>query len=204
MSLPQPQAWDRSIETRETPTAYRAFMDYCRMGTRRSLRALLEQYTQQAPNKHPTEKPPTVHWWTLCDWSKRHEWQRRVGYWDANQERLRTEQSNQVIADMNRRHAHIGMLGQQKGLAKLQSLLGTEITVNEATRLLDIATKIERVARGEPVTIETHQHGGPHGGPIPIREIVVIRPAKKRQFPKEQDDGDPDEEPSGETPSVET
>ena len=174
MGLPQPQPWDRSIETRETPTAYRAFMDYCRMGLSCSLRALLARYTQQAHNVDPTEKPPTTYWWTLCDWSKRHEWHPRVPYWDANQERLRTEQSNQVIADMNRRQAQLGMMGQQKGIAKLQSLIGTELTVGEAIRLLDVATKIERVARGEPATIESrarwaewwpHSHKGDRGHP---------------------------------------
>jgi len=153
------------------------------------LRALLEQFVQQGVNKESTEKPPTIYWWTLCKWSKCHEWQRRVPYWDANQERLRTEQSNQVIADMNRRHAQIGMLGQQKGLAKLQSLLGTEITVNEATRLLDIATKIERVARGEPVTIETHEHRGPDGGPIPIKYVIVHLSSEDKQDGQDGHDG---------------
>jgi len=108
---------------------------------------------------------------------------------------------------MNRRHAQIGMLGQQKGLAKLQSLLGTEITVNEATRLLDIATKIERVARGETVTIETHEHSGPHGGPIPITEIIVERPAPREDLGKDgedgQDAGDGDGDGAGRTSALE-
>ena len=189
MGLPQPQPWDRSIETRETPTAYRAFMDYCRMGPRRSLRALLERYILQVSDNAPTEKSPTVYWYTLGTWSRRHEWQRRVPYWDADQERLRTEEHNKEIADMNRRQAALGLLGQQKATVKLQSLIGKELSSAEATRLMDVATRIERVARGEPATIEGLQHSGPHGGSIPITEIIVRRPAPKEKLDKQGEDG---------------
>ena len=184
MALPRPEPWDRSIDTHETPRAYRAFLDYCWMQEARSLRDLVRRYQAQmeqyredpARNQYgpSTEKPPTIYLSTLGDWSRRHQWQIRVQYWDDEQERLRAERNNKEIADMNRRQAQLGMMGQQKGIAKLQSLIGTELTVGEAIRLLDVATKIERVARGEPATIESrarwaewwpHSHKGDRGHP---------------------------------------
>ena len=77
---------------------------------------------------------------------------------------------------MDRRQANLAVLGQSKVLEKLQSLLGVDLTMSEAIRLFDIATRIERVARGEPESIERREHSGPGGGPIPVREIVVELP----------------------------
>jgi len=81
------------------------------------------------------------------------------------------------------------MLAQQKALAKLQSLLGTEITASEAARFMVEGTGIERVARGEPVTIETHEHRGPGGAAIRIREIVMIRRVKIQEVSEDGEDG---------------
>lgn len=209
MAIPTPQPWDRSIETRETPTAYRAFMDYCRMGTRRSLRALRERYIEQEVSDESAQKPPTIYTSTLFNWSLRHHWQKRVRLWDAHQEHLKAEEHNQVIADMNRRHAQMGMIAQQKALAKLTSLSadGKAITVTEATRLMVEGSRTERLARGEPVSIETHEHRGPHGGPIPITEIIVRKPAKDELPGKEHDDGqnggDGDGDGAGRTATME-
>lgn len=164
-------------------------MDYCRMGTRRGLRALLARYTQQRRNGDPTEKPPTIYWWTLCHWSRDHKWQKRVVLWDDHQARLLTEEHNKVIADMNRRHAQMGMIAQQKAVAKLGELTGSELSVSEATRLMVEGTGIERVARGEPVTIETHEHKGPDGGPIPIKYVVVHLSGEEKNDQHDGSDG---------------
>jgi len=92
----------------------------------------------------------------------------------------------------------------------LQLLSSKEMTVNEATRLLEIATRIERVARGEPETIERLQHSGHHGGPIPITEIIVERPAPKEDLGKGgedsedgQDAGDGEGDGAGRTSALE-
>jgi len=218
MALPQPEPWDRSIETHETSRAYRAFMDYCWMQEARSLRDLVRRYQAQMGqykeglgrklDEDRTVKPPTIYWHTLTDWSGRHQWQIRVQHWDAEQHRVLTEENNKAIADMNRRQAALGMLGQQKATVKLQSLMGTELSITEATRLMDVATSVERVARGEPATIEGHEHSGPKGGPIPIREIVMIRGLTKLQIEAgdgddggDGHDGDPGGHGSGDSPS---
>ena len=111
--------WDRNLETKETRRAHRAFMDYCRMGPKRSLRQLLARYREQReqdvgrkPYEPGTENPPTIYWNTLTDWSRRHHWQDRVAFWDAEQERIRTEEHQQKIREMSCRHAQLGMIGQ--------------------------------------------------------------------------------------------
>jgi len=62
----------------ESARANAALRTYFRMGAARSLRALWEQYKQRVGNKEATEKPPTVQWWTLSNWSLRYDWQKRV------------------------------------------------------------------------------------------------------------------------------
>lgn len=191
MAIPTPQPCDRSIDTRETPTAYRAFMDYCRMGTKRSLRALVQRYLVQPASNAQAEEPPTIYTSTLFGWSRRHDWQKRVRLWDTHQEHLKAEEHNKVIADMNRRHAQMGMIAQQKALAKLTSLSadGKTITVTEATRLMVEGSRTERLARGEPVTIETHEHRGPHGGDIPIKYAIVHLPPDEGDDAQDGQDG---------------
>jgi len=62
----------------ESARANVALRDYFRMGAGRSLRSLLERYLVQGTSKEQTEKPPTLHWSTLCGWSAKFDWQKRV------------------------------------------------------------------------------------------------------------------------------
>lgn len=75
----------------ESKKALSAFMTYFQMGAARSLRDLLKKYQkqdseykrqeaaeQQANDESATEKPPTVSWWTLGNWSKNNYWQARI------------------------------------------------------------------------------------------------------------------------------
>ena len=76
----------------ESRKAHNAFMTYFQMGVARSLRDLLEKYQkqdneykqeideneQQDSNEQATEKPPTLSWWTIGNWSKNNHWQVRI------------------------------------------------------------------------------------------------------------------------------
>lgn len=61
----------------ETQKAYAAFLDYCRMGAGRSLRALVQTYREP-----DAENPPTKHDATVFGWSSRFQWQERIGEYD--------------------------------------------------------------------------------------------------------------------------
>lgn len=181
--------WDRNRKTNETPTAFRAFMDYCRMGTKRSLRTLAERYTQQHHSDPSAQKPPTLFVNTLFYWSLQHGWQERVTVWDVQQERIKAETHQAAIDEMNRRHAQMALMGQQKWVHKIQDLAKDQLTVSEANRMFDMLTKLERVARGEPATIDAHRLQDAQGGTVPIREIVMIRDVKRKDLDEQSDDG---------------
>ena len=57
---------------RESPAAYRAFLDYVMMGTERSLTKLESLY------RSSSEPTPTKHLRTLKQWSADHHWQERL------------------------------------------------------------------------------------------------------------------------------
>lgn len=64
---------------RESKRSYAAFLDYCNMGTGRSLRKLFERYDAM-------ETPPTKSFPTIANWSKNFFWVERAAAWDAMQQ----------------------------------------------------------------------------------------------------------------------
>jgi hypothetical protein len=69
----------------ESKKAHLAFMDYFLAGVARTLRDLHQKYQDQAAeneqqdsNEQATEKPPTISWWTIGNWSKNNHWQARI------------------------------------------------------------------------------------------------------------------------------
>lgn len=62
----------------ETRPAADALLDYYRMGSGRSLRALLERYRTQAGSEGDSIRPPTRRFSTLFGWSRNNDWQARI------------------------------------------------------------------------------------------------------------------------------
>jgi hypothetical protein len=90
--------WDEPLqrcpEIGESRAANQGLHDYALMGPRRSLRSLLEQYS----NVPPTKKPPTRYFHTLATWSNKYDWVARVNRWqklgqDRAQEEWRERQN---------------------------------------------------------------------------------------------------------------
>ncbi len=88
----------------ESVKAHAAFLDYVRMGPRRSLRQLQAQYVKQAASVEQAdsgarmELPPTVKINSLFTWSVRYEWQARIA--DYQKER---DRQDQAVAEARRR-----------------------------------------------------------------------------------------------------
>src|SRR5689334_17099013 len=70
--------------------ANRALRDYALMGSRRSIKALLDRYVimedEWSKNKTRIDRPPTVRWMTLSNYSVKYRWVERA---KANDEILR-------------------------------------------------------------------------------------------------------------------
>ena len=105
-------------------------------------------------------------------WSSRWRWVERCRAYDdylLHQDRLCREKERK---DMATRHAKIAVLGQNlvvKGIEKLVADVGQgkrDLSASDASRLLDVAVKIERLSRGEPTEIS--ELGGSDEHPIRV------------------------------------
>jgi len=105
-------------DRRETTASNSAFVEYCRMGTKRSLRALQERFEEQADavtNGDGDKLPPTTKLKTIGEWSKDFNWVKRAEDYDQviREERLKADEADRLEERQNRRailkdmHKHV-------------------------------------------------------------------------------------------------
>lgn len=144
----------------EHPRAYAAFKVYRDMGPERSIKKVVRSHGKAKA--------------TLETWSRRHGWQERVAAWDADQEEKRRKAEDEAL----KQEAAVWAIRQrevrqrdwddaQTLRSKVRDMLnfplttrvvrqdGQEIhihpakfTLNNCARMLDIASKLERLATG--------------------------------------------------------
>jgi len=170
MSDEEKQSWDR--QSGESSKAYAHFCLYRDMGFSRSLRAL------------ENLDGCTSGYRQLGRWSSRWQWVERCQDYDDHlqyQDRLRQEKERK---DMLTRHGKIAVLGQSlvvKGIEKLIADVNQGrrcLSASDASRLLDVAVKIERLSRGEPTEIS--ELGGSDEHPIRVSVEERARQAVER------------------------
>ncbi len=120
----------------------------------------------------------------LNRWSSRWRWVERCQKYDdhlLHQDRLRQEKERR---DMVSRHAKIAVLSQNlvvKGIEKLVAEVEQgrrDLSASDASRLLDVAVKIERLSRGEPTEIS--ELGGSEERPLKLSIEERARQAVKK------------------------
>jgi Lon protease-like protein len=121
---PDRPAWDRQAE--ETDSQWAAFERYRDM-EKRSLR-------QAGGN--------------ATNWSSQWSWAYRVAEWDRYIVHQEAEALVRYRVDMNERHRNISRLLQSKVVQWLQNVDPNKMSASEATRALDVATRLERLAAG--------------------------------------------------------
>ena len=145
-----------------------AFDLYVRLGSDRSLEALLEAIRDD-PSLIGLKR--TLSRSTLEAWSSACHWQDRL----LDLERQATEQDREQqlrdLLEMNERHAREGLALQQKGVERLQSLPAEQLSPSDAVRALIEGVRLERLARGEPTDRITHRGEESHG-PIDLRRFT--------------------------------
>ena len=162
--------WDR--QPGESSKGYLHFALYRDMGQDRSLRKLAQAGECRAKVGQ------------LERWSSKWQWVDRSQRYDDHlqyQDRLRQEKERR---DMLSRHAKIAVLGQNlvvKGIEKLIAQIEQgkrDLTASDASRLLDVAVKVERLSRGEPTEIS--ELGGSDEHPIKVNLEDRARQAVER------------------------
>ncbi len=138
------EPWEK--QKGESTQAFEAFGLYRDMGESRSLSKV----------GHQLNKSKAL----MGRWSTKWQWVNRALAWDAELDRVaRQEQINQV-KKMYRKHAKLaqGLLGVATHeinalVKKVNAGHATEVSHKNLIRLIEVATKLERISLGEPVDI---------------------------------------------------
>ena len=97
-------------------------------------------------------------------WSSANEWVKRVEAWDEYQERkIREEEEKQRITDirsMRKRHADLASAMLIKAARALQRIPEDEIKAGDVSRMVDTASKLERISRGDVGEVVEERDGG--------------------------------------------
>lgn len=139
-----PDPWER--QQSETSRAYEAFCIYRDMGADRSLRKVVQQL-----NKNLT---------TIAEWSTKYDWVKRVAAWDAEQDRIARQAQVDEIKKMRKRHADIANAMLIKAAKALKNIPEDEIKPQDISRMVDVASKLERISRGDVGEVIEERDGG--------------------------------------------
>ena len=149
-----PKPWERQPE--ETTKAYEAFCVYRDMGTQRSLSKVAEKL----------QKSDTL----MGRWSRENDWVKRAAKWDDEQERIEREiaqrEQGKAIREMRKRHADIASAMLIKSARALARIPDDEIKPGDISRMVDVASKLERISRGDVGDVIEERDGGRAEDPV--------------------------------------
>jgi len=131
----RPDPWER--QPREAAKAYAAFCAYRDMPA--AQRSRWELARQLAKSRQLVSR-----------WSARWRWVERAEAWDAELDRQKRLKQVEAIQEMAERQAGIALMYQQKILERLREVDAGQLGIRDLATWLDVATKVEREARGVP------------------------------------------------------
>jgi hypothetical protein len=100
----------------------------------------------------------------MKSWSATHNWVARANAYDTYLDEQTRYEQLEAVKDMRRRHAAVASMALAKAAERLRIASSESLSINDASKLLDLAVKIERLARGE--ASERHELSGLNGGAI--------------------------------------
>lgn len=136
--------WER--QPKEGPKPYEAFCVYRDLGTQRSLSQVAQKL----------QKSVTL----MGRWSRTHNWVERAAAWDDEQDRIIRKQLTADIAKMRKRHADLAVDMLVKAGEALKRIPEDEIKASDISKLVDTASKLERISRGDVGDVIEERDGG--------------------------------------------
>lgn len=146
------EPWER--QEGESAKAFEAFCVYRDMGLNRSIRKVAEELS----------KSETL----MARWSGNYNWVERATQWDSEQDRAVRQQQLDDIKKMRKRHADLAQSMLIKAARALQRLPDDEIKASDVSRMVETASKLERISRGDSETIIEERDGGEALNPVQI------------------------------------
>lgn len=149
---PATEPWER--QAGESVKAFEAFAIYRDMGVERSLRKVAQRL-----NKSVTQ---------IAEWSSNKNWVERVAAWDAEQDRIARQEQIKAIKAMRNRHAGMAKAMIVKAGRALQKIPDEEIKASDISRMIEVASKLERISRGDVGDVIEERNGGDAVSPVQI------------------------------------
>lgn len=186
------ERWERLAG--ETDKAYAAFMQYCRMGTGRSLRKL----ARKIKGLQDSDEGSTNYWRQLGKWSSEYNWPERASAFDAHYENLRqkrwerrqrTIRENDYTEAAELRKLARKILGESPKFVKATRktteynpdgspktvVVTLALDAHLAINALNTASKLQRQAAGIDDTAKIrHEHTGKDGQPIETKQTLDL------------------------------
>lgn len=150
--IDEPEPWERQLD--ESPQAFEAFAAYRDMGAARSNAKVSRLLCKSK---------------ALMDrWSSEHDWVKRVAAWDAEKDRVARETQLKDIVEMRQRHAAIAKKMMDTADNALNNINPHDVSTNEIARLVEIASKLERISRGDVGDVIEERDGVEAVSPVQI------------------------------------
>lgn len=150
----EPEPWERQLN--ESPQAFEAFACYRDMGAARSTAKVSRKLCKSVS--------------LMNRWSSEYDWVKRVAAWDAEKDRVARESQLKDIVEMRQRHAAIAKKMMDTADNALNNIRPDEVSTNEIARLVEIASKLERISRGDVGDVIEERDGG---DAIPSVQIYI-------------------------------
>jgi hypothetical protein len=164
------EPWDR--QPNEPSRWYTRFELYRLAG--RSLLAIYNDERQKAGKGKATRIPGA---WDRA--AARWSWRERAAAWDEHERQKARDARARDIAEMRSRHVQEAIALQAKAIERLKSLELEDLSPGDVARFFTEATKLERIARGEPESIEERRLTGTGGGPVKFSLEDAVRADKE-------------------------
>jgi hypothetical protein len=141
----------------ESSRAFGAFCLYRDLGPRRSLRAAAAAFYGRtaAALERQVDK-----------WSRAFSWVERASAWDRHLDAEACQAQAEARREMVERHVREARALQGKALERLRALCPEELGPADLLRYIVEAAKLERLALGEPDTVQRHELTGRGGGAL--------------------------------------
>lgn len=136
--------WER--QEGEGAKAFGAFWVYCELGINRTHRKV-----SIALGKSET---------LISRWASNYRWKERAAKWDDEQIRIARESQLEEIKKMRKRHADLANKMLIKAEKALQRIQEDDIKVQDISRMVETASKLERLSRGDVGEVIEERSGG--------------------------------------------
>lgn len=160
----------------ETNRAYAAFCIYRNAGPRRSLRQACRDFYGMADLPPHARDGSDSRLRQIAHWSSQWDWVDRAQAYTTHLDQMTRIENMERTKAMLDRHAAWASVAGAKAFEKIKDLDGKKISAREATQLLEAATRIERMARGQSSDI-VESIDPVVGADRTVRDLITANPA---------------------------